>query len=202
MLEVLDMQTDNRLGFKVDGRIEKSDVQNIYKVLEEKASGDKKVQFYAEIDSFGMDDFSSEALREDLRLGIKNLAIIPNIEKCALVTDSNWIKRLFEVECALIPTLTGKAFTPDEKDLAIEWLETDQREPNRLDITFSEMVETSALKFAGGFALGMLTAGLFSKPQRKTIGTALLLGTIAGGIPLGVKVLNNNRRLLREPEVN
>ena len=62
----------------------------------------------------------------------------------------------------------------------------------------TKLAETSTLKFAGGFALGMLTAGLLSTTQRTKLGKAIMIGTIAAGIPLGIKVINNNRQLLGE----
>ena len=90
-------------------------------------------------------------------------------------------------ECGLIPTLEGESFSFGQEAVAKEWLKTDQREANRLDITFAELAETSTLKVASGFALGLLTAGLFSKMQRKNIGKAVLLGTVAAGVPLGIR---------------
>jgi uncharacterized membrane protein YebE (DUF533 family) len=96
----------------------------------------------------------------------------------------------------LIPTLTGETFSSDKKNKALEWLRTDQRAPSRMDITVAEFAETATLKAAGGFALGLLTASLFSEKQRKNIGWTLLAGGVAAGIPLAIKVLNNNRKLL------
>lgn len=198
MIDILDMKDESVLGFKVDGKIEKSDLQNVFKLFEDKASNNGKVKFYMEIKDFGIKDLSAEALKEDLKFWFKHPGILPNFEKVALVTDSKWIEKAFEIECALIPTLEGKSFSSDDKYMALDWLKTDQREPNRMDITFVELVETSTLKFAAGFALGLMTAGLFSKKQRKNIGAAIMFGTIAAGIPLGIKVLNNNRQLLSE----
>lgn len=198
MIEILDMKNENTLGFKFNGTIEKDDLQTVFKSFEEKMQNNGKVKFYTEISDVDLSDFKTEAIKEDIKFWFKHPGMIPNFEKVALVTDSNWIKKLFAVECALIPTMEGKSFSFDEKEAAEEWLKTDQREQSRLDITFSELAETSTLKFASGFAIGLLTAGLFSSKQRKTIGTAVMLGTLAAGIPLGIKVLNNNRQLLSE----
>ncbi len=198
MIEIMDMNTENTLGFKVNGRIEKDDLQDVFKSFEEKMQNNGKVKFYTEISDVGLSDFTAEALKEDIKFCFKHPGMLPNFEKVALVTGSNWIKKVFAVECALIPTLEGKSFSFDEKEAAIEWLKTDQRAESRLDITFSEFAETSTLKFASGFAIGLLTAGLFGRNQRKTIGAAVMLGTLAAGIPLGIKMLNNNRQLLSE----
>ena len=84
----------------------------------------------------------------------------------------------------------------DEKDAALEWLKTDQRAGKRMDLTFGEFAETNILKVGGGFALGLLAASFLGKKTRKNIGKAVLVGTVAAGIPLGIKVLNNNRKLV------
>lgn len=170
MIKILDMKDENILGFKVDGKIEKDDLQDVFKLMEKKAGNNGKVQFYAEIKGFGLNDFSMEALKEDIKFWFKHPGIIPSIDKAALVTDMKWIEKAFDVECALIPTLTGESFSSDKKDEALEWLKTDQREPSRMDLTFSELAETSMLKFAGGFALGLLTAGLIGKSDDRGFG--------------------------------
>lgn len=196
MINVLDMKDEGVLGFKVDGKIEKSDLQNVFKLIEDKSESNGKMKFYMEIKDFGIQDLTADAIKEDLKFWFKHPGILPNFEKVALVTDKKWVEKIFEIECALIPTLEGKSFSTEEKYMALDWLKTDQREASRVDLTFTELVETSTLKFAGGFALGLLTAGLFREKQRRNVGGAILLGTIAAGIPLGIKVLNNNRQLL------
>lgn len=197
MIEVLEMKDEDILGFKVNGRIEKEELKDVFKMFEDKMANNGKVKFYTEIEEFGIKDMSLDAVKEDIKFWFQHPGMLPNFEKVALVTDKDWVKRIFEVECALIPTLEGETFSLDKKDEAIKWLKTDQREKSRIDLTFSELVETSTLKFAGGFAIGLLTAGLFGKKQRKTLGTAVLFGTVASGIPLGLKILNNNRQLLK-----
>lgn len=65
-----------------------------------------------------------------------------------------------------------------------------------MDLTVSELVQTKFLKVGGGFALGLLAANFMSKKTHKNVGKAALVGTVAAGIPLGFKVLNNNRKLV------
>ena len=61
---------------------------------------------------------------------------------------------------------------------------------------FRELARNNVLKVAGGFALGLLAANLMGKKTRKNVGKAVLVGSVAAGIPLGIKVLNNNRKLV------
>ncbi len=62
---------------------------------------------------------SKEMFGEEFKYLYKNPAIIANMEKAALVSDVEWLKKIAAVEFALIPTLTGKTFSFDEKDAAM-----------------------------------------------------------------------------------
>lgn len=197
MIEILEMQEDRTVGINFEGRIEAADIEQVFEKLKTAAEDNGKIKMYAEARDFNLSDITAEAVKKDIKLWLENPGIVPQIEKAVLVTDKAWLKTAFDVECALIPTLEGKNFSFDEKEDALEWLKTDQREPSRMDLTVSEFVQTAALKAAGGFALGLLAADLFGKRQRKNIGWAILFGGIAAGLPLGIKVLNNNRKSLK-----
>lgn len=196
MIEILDFEDADILGFRVDGKIEKADLDRVFDLLVEKAGESEKVKFYAEIGNFGIGDLSAGAFKEDIRFWFRHPGILPNINKVVLVTDSKWIGKAFDIECLLIPTLDGKRFSLAGKEKALAWLRADQRAAGRLDITAGELFETSVLKFAGGFALGLLTAGLLGRRERRAVGAAVMFGAAAAGIPLGLRVLNNNRQLL------
>jgi len=196
MIEILDLKAEDTFGYRLEGSVEKGDMTKAYDEIERKMERAGKLNFYMEVRSLHFSDFSKDALVEEIRRILRHPSILVNVAKGALVTDIGWLKKAFEVESALIPTFTGKTFSFGEEALALEWLKTDQREGHRLDITLPEMVETSALKVAAGFALGLLAAGIFNSRQRKAMGLGVLAGTFIVGIPLGIKVLNNNRQLL------
>ena len=176
-------------------------MEMVFDRIEEKMEASGQVNFYAEVKSLHVADVSPDALVEELRRLVRHPSTIVNVRKGVLVTDIPWLKRAFDVECALIPTLTGKSFSFGEEATALEWLNTDQREGKRLDITIEEMVETSALKVAGGFALGLFAAGLLNRGQRKAVSLGVLAGTVLAGLPLAIKVLNNNRQLFECSEL-
>lgn len=196
MIEVIDLKDKNIFGLRLDGKFDKEDVKRVFDALIEKVKGKKRFQIYYEIRNFELGSISREMIETEFGYLYKHPEIIANMEKAALVSDVEWLKKIAATEFALIPTMTGKTFSFDEKDEAMKWLRTDQRKQSRMDITFSELAENNVLKFSAGFALGLLAADLFSKNQRKNLGAAILFGTFAAGIPLGIKVLNNNRQLL------
>lgn len=142
-------------------------------------------------------NITAEAMKTEFEILLKNPKLIANLAKGVVVTDIKWVKKAFAVESALIPTLEGKSFSFGEEDSAMEWLETDQREQSRIDVTFSEFAETSMLKVAGGFALGLMTAGLIGSTQRTILGKIIMISSVAAGIPPGIKMLNNNRQFFK-----
>lgn len=196
MIEILDIPEENVIGFEINGKVEAEDVERVFAALEKEINGGERLRFYMEVRNFHVTDISMEAIKEEVKFWLKHLTLIPQIEKAVLVTDSPWLKAAFEIERALISTLAGKSFSFEEKDEALKWLRANERERSRVDLTAAELVQTAALKAAGGFALGLLAADIFSQKQRKNIGWSIMLGVFVAGLPLGVKVLNNNRKLL------
>jgi len=201
MIELLDLNTENTLGYRIDGKIDKADMERVFDVIEQKLEDSGQLNFYAEVKSLNVAEVSPDAIFEELRRLIRHPSTLVNIRKGVLVTDIPWLRRAFEVECSLLPTLTGKSFSFGEEKQALEWLRADQREGKRLDITLEELVETSVLKVAGGFALGLLAASLMNRSQRKAVSLGVMAGAVFAGLPLAIKVLNNNRQLFECSEV-
>ena len=196
MIEIIDLTDENIFGLRTDGKFDANDVKGVFEGLAEKVEGKGKFKLYYEIRDLDLSGVSKDMFVEEFKYLYKNPAIIANMEKAAVVTDVEWLKKVVRAEFALIPTLTGKIFSYGEKDEAFEWLKTDRRAGKRLDLTFGELAQNNMLKVGGGFALGLLAASFFGKKTRKNVGKAVLVGTVAAGIPLGIKVLNNNRNLL------
>ena len=198
MIEVLNTFDNDIVGFRFDGGIDRADMERFYDALESKMTNNKKVMVYAEVKSLSVGDITWEAIKEETYRLLKHPAILPNLAKAVVVTDEPWVKKEFAVECALLPTLEGTSFSFGEEDKAVEWLRTDQRKAERLDLTESEMTQVAFFKSAAGFGLGLLAAGLFSKNQRRVLGLGVLLGSIVLALPVSLKVLNNNRQLLEK----
>ena len=196
MLETIHTFDKDIVGFRLDGGVDKSEMERCYDDIEAKMVPGEKYMLYAEVKSISLRDVTWEAIKEEFRRIIKNPSILTNLSKAVLVTDIDWIKKEFAVECALMPTLEGASFSFGEEDKAVEWLKTDQRAGERLDLIMSELDQMALAKTAAGFGLGMLAASFFSRGQRRTIGLAALLGSIVVGLPVGIKILNNNRQLL------
>lgn len=69
------------------------------------------------------DNFSdlAEASQQFRRVG-EVLRRAHEIDRCALITDSTWIRNSAKIEGAVIPGLELMAFAPDESETAEKWL--------------------------------------------------------------------------------
>jgi hypothetical protein len=166
--------------------------------LEEKLETNEKLRFYVEGGDFRPTDISMDALVEDFRLWFKHPGAITKMERAAFVTDQKWLRTVADVEFSLIPTLSGASFSFDEKEKAIEWLKSDEPEPDEVNIKWAELVEVGLLRSLAGIGIGLLAADLFGGKKRRAVGWSLFLGSVAVGVPVGIKVLKKNKGLLCE----
>lgn len=196
MIEIMDIDDDRIVGWRVDGRIDKADIDRIYSELARVTKDGGKVRMYIETGDFHLTDVSKEAMWEDLSSAFKHPRVVSRIEKIALVSDQVWVKGMMDIELALIPTMSGANFMPHQKERALMWLKSDQGSPSLLglpshmDLSRTEVINLGALKAAGGFAVGLIAGAGMGRKQGKIIGFAVLLGVLAVGLPWGIGLLD------------
>lgn len=198
MIEIIDFKEKDIVGFRFDGEIEKADIRRVWKELEEKLEANGKLRFYAEGGNFRLTDISPDALVEDFRQWLKNPGSITKMERAALVTDQKWLRTLADVEFSLIPTMSGGTFSTAEKEQAVEWLKSDEPEPDEVNIKLTELVEVGLLRSLAGIGVGLLAANLIKGKSRTALGISLFFGSLAVGVPIGLKVIRKNKELLCE----
>ncbi len=196
MIEILDLADENILGFAFEGKIEKSDIERVWDEMKEKLKTAEKLRFYVETRDFSLTDISLDALIEDFRLWLKNPGVITKMERAAFVTDLRWLRNIADVEFSLIPTLAGGTFTFEEKQRALDWVKSDEPEPDQVNIKWAELVEVGLLRSLAGIGIGLLAADLLGGKSRKAVGLSLLFGSIAVGIPVSMKVLKKNKGII------
>ncbi len=198
MIETTDFIGENIFGLKINGRFTAEDVIRVYQQISLKLEDFPRVRILYEISNFDIRDVTLEVISEEFAFLFKHPEILTGLEKAALISDQGWLRKMFAVEMALIPTVKSKSFTTDQADSAIEWLRKDHRAKSQMDLVFSEFVEFGALKALGGFGIGLLVADLLPPPTRRKLGLAVIAGGILVGLPMGLRVLNNNRQLLNK----
>ncbi|MGE0127019.1 MAG: hypothetical protein AB7U82_02850 [Blastocatellales bacterium] len=64
---------------------------------------------------------------------------------------------------------------------------------NEISFSLTDVAVVGALRFASGFGLGLLLTDSISERLRNRLGWSIFLGSIAVGIPLGIRMLRGDR---------
>ena len=118
MLELIDIGIENATAFRVSGKISEKEMSCVLSNAKEKTAQFGKIVIYEEIQSLGGIEFSAIAdkFRYLFDMGLSNLT------KIAIVTDKDWIQKIAKIEDNLFKHIEIKAFSFDEKALAIAFL--------------------------------------------------------------------------------
>ncbi len=122
--ENLELTLDDQIvQMSVNGPMTSETVQSSFDWIEnvqsESATNDN-LQLCVEMQADNFSDLA-EASQQFRRVG-EVLRRAHDIDRCALITDSNWIRTSAKVEGAVIPGLELMAFAPEEADAAVKWL--------------------------------------------------------------------------------
>jgi hypothetical protein len=117
MIEMVPTGAENIIGFRLSGKFETSDFEQVTGFMEEKFKEHEKLCVYAEIESFkGM---SFKALVKDLLFSLKHFR---DFEKEAVVSDRKWIGQIATFGDKILPNIEVKHFSLAEKEEALDWL--------------------------------------------------------------------------------
>lgn len=117
MIETIDTGSDKVVGFRVDGRIEKEDIQKVTEYVEEKLKTHEKLRVYVEVEKIGL--MKPEALFKDIQFAFKHFK---KFEKKAVVTDKEWMMKISPIFDKLFPNIELKCFGKSKKAEALEWV--------------------------------------------------------------------------------
>ena len=106
----------NVIAIRIPDPLQRSDIEEISRRVEEIAARDQKVRIYVELESFPT--ISWEALKEDLGLGIRHFR---DFEAKIVVPDMTWTEPITKVFDALFPSFDLKQFPLAEKEEALAW---------------------------------------------------------------------------------
>ena len=197
MIEILDLKDNTITGFGIDGGIEKADIERAYDAFDRQLQSGQTLRFYAEVRNFGLRDMTWEAFLEDAKSWLITPGFAMRPVRAALVTDEAWLTAVFEIECALIPTLTGAVFAANQKDAALAWLRSEEpgarlSELPAPHLSLAQLAQFGAIKGLGGLGMGLLMAGVLSAKRRRVFGGLLLAVVVAAALPLGLSILKRN----------
>lgn len=117
MLEIIPFEEGNIIGFRLSGKMEDDEFDEIVVRMEGMLKEHKKLRIYAEVEEFkGM---SVNTFMKDIHYGLKHWR---DIEKEAVVSDKGWIKSWAGFASSLIPNIEVRCFSFEQKDEAKEWI--------------------------------------------------------------------------------
>jgi len=119
--ENLELKLDeNVVQMSVTGAIASESLQSSFDWIETVQSANDNIQLCVEMQADSFSDLA-EASQQFRRVG-DVLRRAHDIERCAVITDSSWLRNSARVEGAVIPGMNIMAFSPDEADSAGKWL--------------------------------------------------------------------------------
>jgi len=113
-------QSNNRIDIEFEGTLDADGMRIALDELLEKSHNVENGRMFYRIGDFKMPTLG--ALAVELSKLPKLFSLLGKYDKCAVVSDTSWIKKATEIEGALIPGIEIKSFDLSEQDAAEEWL--------------------------------------------------------------------------------
>ena len=111
----------NRLDLELSGAIDAEVMRSALDHLIEQSEGIENGRMLYTISDFEMPTLGAMAVEFQK---LPNLfSLIGKFDKCAVLSDTAWIRTAAEIEGAVIPTLEIKSFPLTDKKAAEDWLE-------------------------------------------------------------------------------
>lgn len=108
------------LALSVGGRIEKPDIENAFRLLDEAFDRSAKVHVFVEV--LGLKGIAPDALLADLGRAFGYLARLKQFGRIAVVTDQSWVRFATRIESALLPFVSYEVYQADQRDHALAWV--------------------------------------------------------------------------------
>jgi hypothetical protein len=120
MIELLEQSHDNRLAFRISGKVSKEEEKEWIKRFENIIERYGKFRVMVILDESAK--WGIEAGIDDLKFAISH---VKNFEKLAIISTSKVMKTLVAIDAffASFMNIGEKHFTPDQTDEAWHWLE-------------------------------------------------------------------------------
>ena len=112
-----------RVDIEFSGKLDSDDMRAALDELESKTRGIENGRMLYRIGDFELPTLGAIAI-EFSRLP-SMFGLIKKFDRCSVLADQNWIKKISEIEGALIPGLEIKGFDLDQEAEAEAWLSED-----------------------------------------------------------------------------
>lgn len=123
MLQKLNLKLDSKqiLAFRVQGKIYEDDIKRAINLLEPALESPDNFNIYLEIEQ--LEGISMPALKERISFAVNNYKdIFDKVNKVALVSDTDWLKKTASAIYELIPDISLEHYPVNDSEKAINWL--------------------------------------------------------------------------------
>ena len=123
-MEFLEIGIDNAIAISISSKITEGDMALALNQARAKAEAHEYIVFFVQLNHFKGVEVAAiiEELKYLFDVGTSN------ISKYALLTDTQWFKKILSIEDKIFKNIDIKCFPLEEKDAAIEFLKTHDSE--------------------------------------------------------------------------
>lgn len=121
--------------FVIDGKLDEATINEFYELIKKTAADGKKILLLGVIESWpGFASFKT--FTTTMKLKSKSIG---HIEKYAILSDKGWLESIMPISNFLTPGMPVKHFKLNQRNDALEWLQTIEPDPVNPEDYFSKM---------------------------------------------------------------
>ena len=120
MIEIMNLGT-HILACRVDGKINRDDLNTLSAELERKAANGARVRVYAEVGELSF--LNLMGLSQDLKAWAGRKDLVQQLDKAAVVSDSALVKQGMQFTNKVPASVEIKLFSEAQRDEARRWIE-------------------------------------------------------------------------------
>ena len=144
MLEFLKSPNDV-IAIKIAGKLDAAEFDALVERIEGAIEGRDKTHMYMEVEGFS--GFDLEAFAHYLPRGLAMLGKLDRFGRIAVVADQRWVRAWTRIESALLPGISYEIFMPEERDVALAWVEGRRDRPHEPAIRIIETDSEDVIGF-------------------------------------------------------
>ena len=119
MLELLSVNVEKVVAYRLDGAITEDAMEEVLDAIKAEIEKHGEVCLYQEV--VNLTTVEMDAIVDKLEF-VKEVGLKP-IKRIAFITDKKWMQMMVKVEDKIFRNTEMKGFLPDEKDLALSFLQ-------------------------------------------------------------------------------
>lgn len=126
MLHFLDT-ADDVLAMRIEAKITSADLDAIMDRLDAAMAQHAVVHLYME--THAIDGVELSGLPSYMARAMPLFGKLKRFGRVAVVADQSWVRAGAQIESAMLPFISYRTFTPDEREAALAWVTGEGQEP-------------------------------------------------------------------------